>query len=79
MEFRSEWDVHYRRGAGATIRIECFVLRYVAWRRELGFELPAAFWFSKVVDVSTEELEHEALKLSPCDRARLANRLLESL
>jgi hypothetical protein len=29
--------------------------------------------------MSTEELESEALKLSPRDRARLAERLLESL
>ena len=29
--------------------------------------------------MSTEELENEALKLSPRDRARLAERLLESL
>ena len=29
--------------------------------------------------MSTEELEHEALKLAPRDRARLAERLLESL
>ena len=29
--------------------------------------------------MSTEELETEALKLSPRDRARLAERLLESL
>ena len=29
--------------------------------------------------MSTEELEHEALKLAPHDRARLAERLLESL
>jgi len=30
-------------------------------------------------DMSTEELEAEALKLSPQERARLAERLLESL
>lgn len=29
--------------------------------------------------MSTEELVHEALKLAPHDRARLAERLLESL
>ena len=29
--------------------------------------------------MSTDELEHEALKLAPRDRARLAERLLESL
>jgi hypothetical protein len=29
--------------------------------------------------MSTDELEREALKLSPSDRARLAERLLESL
>jgi len=29
--------------------------------------------------MSTDELENEALKLSPRDRARLAGRLLESL
>ncbi|MGH9236929.1 MAG: addiction module protein [Vicinamibacterales bacterium] len=29
--------------------------------------------------MSTEELVHEALKLAPHDRARLAKRLLESL
>jgi len=29
--------------------------------------------------MSTEELEHEALKLAPRDRVRLAERLLESL
>ena len=29
--------------------------------------------------MSTQELENEALKLSPRDRARLAERLLESL
>jgi hypothetical protein len=29
--------------------------------------------------MSTDELEHEALKLAPRDRARLAERLLQSL
>jgi hypothetical protein len=37
------------------------------------------YYLSEVSAMSTDELEAEALKLSPQDRARLAERLLESL